>query len=71
MEILDIQLFQVIVENSYDYLVAFSSILAQSIEDPDILGQMQDAWHNFLESGQAWALAIGAFLGYTFKGFTG
>lgn len=71
MEILDSQLLQIIIENSYDYLASFSAILAQTIEDPDILGQMQDAWHNFLESGQAWALGIGAFLGYTFKGFTG
>ncbi|MGV2826654.1 hypothetical protein [Myxosarcina sp. GI1(2024)] len=71
MDILYSQLLQVIVETSSEHFSLFSSILAQTIEDPDILGQIQDAWSNFLESGQAWALAIGAFLGYTFKGFTG
>ena len=53
------------------YLLPITSLLAQQIEDPDILGQMQDAWYNFIDSGQFWALLIGAFFGYTFKGFTG
>ncbi len=45
-------------------------VLAQVIEDPDILGQMEAAWNNFIESGQVWALIIGLFIGYVFKGFT-
>ena len=53
------------------HLLPISSLLAQTFEDPDILGQIQDAWYNFIDSGQVWALGIGAFFGYIFKGFTG
>ena len=55
----------------HDYLMPVSSLLAQKIEDPDILGQIEDAWYNFIDSGQVWALLIGVFFGYIFKGFTG
>ncbi len=69
--LLDNQLIQTAVNIHHNYLLPVSSLLAQQIEDPDILGQMQDAWYNFIDSGQVWALLIGAFFGYTFKGFTG
>jgi hypothetical protein len=65
------QLIQVIFELHHNYLLPVSNLLAQSIEDPDILGQIQDAWYNFIDSGQVWALLMGTFFGYTFKGFTG
>ena len=72
MEILgNDQLIQVIFELHHNYLLPVSSLLAQSIEDPDILGQIQDAWYNFIDSGQVWELLMGTFFGYTFKGFTG
>ena len=72
MEILgNDQLIQVIFELHHNYLLPVSNLLAQNIEDPDILGQIQDAWYNFIDSGQVWALLIGTFFGYTFKGFTG
>jgi hypothetical protein len=72
MEILgNDQLIQVIFELHHNYLLPVSNLLAQSIEDPDILGQIQDAWFNFIDSGQVWALLMGTFFGYTFKGFTG
>lgn len=72
MEILgNDQLVQVIFELHHHYLLPVSSLLAQQIEDPDVLGQIQDAWFNFIDSGQVWALLIGTFFGYTFKGFTG
>jgi hypothetical protein len=72
MEILgNDQLIQVIFELHHNYLLPVSNLLAQSIEDPDILGQIQDAWYNFIDSGQVWALLMGTFFGYTFKGFTG
>lgn len=45
-------------------------VLAQYFEDPDILGQMQDAWNYFVSSGQVWALLIGFFLGYAFRNLT-
>ena len=72
MEILgNAQFLQIMVDVHHNYLIPLSSILAQVIEDPDILGQIQDAWHNFIDSGQVWAMLIGVFFGYTFKGFTG
>lgn len=72
MEMLfDDQLLQTMIEVHHNYLLPVSSLLAQSIEDPDVLGQIQDAWYNFIDSGQVWALLIGMFFGYTFKGFTG
>lgn len=45
-------------------------VLAQYVEDPDVLGQIQDAWNTFIESGQVWALLIGLFIGYLFRTFT-
>jgi hypothetical protein len=72
MEILgNDQLIQVIFELHHNYLLPVSNLLAQSVKDPDVLGQIQDAWFNFIDSGQVWALVIGTFFGYTFKGFTG
>ena len=46
------------------------NMLAQTVQDPDVLGQMQKAFNNFIKSGQAWALGIGVVLGYMIKGFT-
>ena len=65
------QSIQIIFELHYNYLLPTSSLLAQSIQDPDVLGQIQDAWYWFIDSGQVWALLIGTFFGYIFKGFTG
>ena len=72
MEILfNDRFIQITIDLHHHYLLPVSSLLAQQIEDPDILGQMEDAWYNFIDSGQVWALLIGVFFGYTFKGFTG
>ena len=65
---LEIHFLQLIPEIQHNYIIPINPILAQIIEDPDILGQIQDAWFNFIDSGQVWALLIGMFLGYTFKG---
>ena len=65
------QTIQVLIDFNHHYLSFASHLIAQTIEDPDILGQIQDAWYNFIDSGQVWALLGGMFLGYTFKGFTG
>lgn len=71
MEMLDTQLIHTVADIYHSYVIPQTTILAQQIEDPDILGQIQDAWFNFIDSGQVWALVIGIFFGYTFKGFTG
>ncbi|MBD2577851.1 hypothetical protein H6G50_09220 [Oscillatoria sp. FACHB-1406] len=43
------------------------TLLAQDVKDPNVLGQMQTAFENFVKSGQIWALIIGFVLGYGFK----
>jgi hypothetical protein len=57
-----------------NFLFGFSSqltlVLAQSVEDPDVLGQIADAWNTFIETGQVWALLIGLIIGYMFRSFT-
>ncbi|MBE9124636.1 hypothetical protein IQ257_03530 [Coleofasciculus sp. LEGE 07092] len=45
-------------------------VLAQTIEDPDVLGQIQGAFKNFVESGQVWAFLIGLVIGYIFRGMS-
>ncbi len=52
-------------------LLNLGYLVAQNIEDPDILGKFQASWENFIESGQVWALGIGFVLGYMFRTFTG
>ncbi|HEY9812114.1 MAG TPA: hypothetical protein V6D31_01055 [Candidatus Sericytochromatia bacterium] len=46
------------------------TVLAQQVQDPDVLGQMQKSFNNFIKSGQVWALGIGIVIGYMIKGFT-
>ncbi len=53
-----------------DHLQSSASFLAQKVEDPNVMGKMQQAWQNFVKSGQVWALLIGLFFGYLFKSFT-
>ena len=67
--ILDSQYWQISLE-FYRHSLSTVATLAQIIEDPDILGQMQAAWNNFIESGQVWAFLIGIFFGYLFKSLT-
>ena len=45
-------------------------ILAQTISDVDILADINEAWNNFVETGQVWAFLIGIFFGYVFASFT-
>ncbi|MEQ9481271.1 hypothetical protein [Coleofasciculus sp. F4-SAH-05] len=45
-------------------------VLAQQVEDPDVLGQIQQAFNNFIESGQVWAFLIGLVIGYIFRGMS-
>lgn len=46
------------------------SVLAQNVTDPDLLGQIQKAWNNFVETGQIWALLIGLVIGYLIRNLT-
>ena len=56
-----------------EQLIPAITVLAegyQDIEDIDVIAQMQDAYNNFIQSGQVWALGIGVVLGYIFRAFT-
>jgi hypothetical protein len=53
-----------------DHLQSSTSFIAQKVEDPNIMGKIQQSWQNFVKSGQVWALLIGLFFGYLFKSFT-
>ena len=44
-------------------------VLAQQF-DQDILGDLNGAFGNFVESGQLWAMLIGFVIGYIFKSLT-
>ncbi|MEH2193857.1 MAG: hypothetical protein V7K98_14645 [Nostoc sp.] len=44
--------------------------LAQTITDPDVMGQMQKAWSHFIQTGQVWALLIGVIIGYMVRNLT-
>ncbi len=44
--------------------------LAQTITDPDLMGQMQKAWNHFIQTGQVWALLIGLVIGYIIRNLT-
>ena len=46
------------------------TVLAQNVTDPDLLGQIQKAWNNFVETGQIWALLIGLVIGYLIRNLT-
>jgi hypothetical protein len=50
--------------------VLHTTILAQTVREVDVLGQMQKSFNHFVQSGQIWALLIGIFLGYMFKSVT-
>jgi hypothetical protein len=44
---------------------------AQDVSNtPDILANLQNAWSNFVKTGQIWALLIGMFFGYLFRSMT-
>jgi hypothetical protein len=46
------------------------TLLAQHINDSDLLGNFQKAFNSFIQSGQGWALLIGLIIGYIIRGFT-
>ncbi len=46
-------------------------LLAQTIEGPGIGERTQEAWSNFVDSGQIWAFIVGLGFGYWFRYMTG
>lgn len=46
------------------------TLIAQTIHNADLLGNVQKSFSHFIESGQAWALLIGLVIGYIIRGLT-
>ena len=46
------------------------TVIAQTVSDPDLVGQAQKAFNNFVETGQVWALLIGLVIGYLIRNLT-
>jgi hypothetical protein len=57
---------------SWDWQIDSMVLAAKSsgVRDANILGQIQQAFDNFIKSGQVWAMLIGLTIGYLLKGIT-
>ena len=60
---------------STDLVVHFGTatqglVLAQQVPNVDLMGNIQNGWTDFLQTGKAGALAVGLVLGYTIRGIT-
>lgn len=56
--------------NTLGFFPLDGEILAQTIRDPDLMGQLQRSFTNFVQTGQAWALLIGLAIGYMIRNLT-
>lgn len=56
--------------NAQSSIAVNLTVLAQNVSDPDVLGQVQKAFNNFVETGQVWALLIGLVVGYLIRNLT-
>ena len=50
--------------------VNLTALIAQTITDPDLMGQIQKSWSHFIPTGQVWALLIGLVIGYMSRNLT-
>ncbi|MEH1812646.1 MAG: hypothetical protein V7K26_29300 [Nostoc sp.] len=50
--------------------VNLTALLAQTITDPDLMGQIEKSWRHFIQTGQVWALLIGLVIGYMIRNLT-
>ncbi|MCC5601375.1 hypothetical protein [Nostoc favosum] len=50
--------------------VNLTALLAQTITDPDLMGQVEKSWRHFIQTGQVWALLIGLVIGYMIRNLT-
>lgn len=67
--LLDIFSFNDLPHLSISDLIDNTMILAQKVNDPNVMGQIQKAWKEFIQTGRVWAMLIGVFLGYVFRSF--
>ncbi len=47
-----------------------STFIAQEINDPNVVGQMQHNFEHFVQTGQVWALLIGLGIGWMLRNLT-
>lgn len=52
------------------HLPVYSTMLAQTVRDPNLIGQVQTAFNHFIQTGQVWALLIGLVIGYMIRNLT-
>lgn len=43
------------------------SIVAQSVSDTNLFGQVQSAWIDFVKTGKIWAFGVGVIVGWVLK----
>lgn len=52
------------------HLPVYSTMLAQTVRDANLIGQVQTAFNHFIQTGQVWALLIGLVIGYIIRNLT-
>ncbi|MBR8837389.1 MAG: hypothetical protein DSM106950_26115 [Stigonema ocellatum SAG 48.90 = DSM 106950] len=65
MNLISDSIFQLIGHLSVNW-----TVVAQQITDPDVLGQIQNAFNHFVKTGQVWAMLIGLVVGYMIRNLT-
>ncbi len=45
-------------------------VLAQQMQNVDLMANIQNGWTDFLQTGKAGALAVGLVMGYMIRGIT-
>jgi hypothetical protein len=48
----------------------YSTTIAQTVRDANLIGQVQTAFNHFIQTGQVWALLIGLVIGYMIRNLT-
>ncbi len=46
------------------------TLVAQTVKQTDLAGDVQKAFDHFVQTGQIWALLTGLIVGYLFRSFT-
>ena len=52
-------------QSSLNYIV-----VAQTVKDPDLLGNVEKSFNHFVQTGQVWALLVGLVIGYMLRSMT-
>jgi hypothetical protein len=51
-------------------LTTHGLVIAQQFQNVDILGNIQNGWNDFLQTGKAGASVVGLVVGYMIRGIT-